>query len=104
VKLNRLDEAKEALLKVLKNRYTPAGFTSIQAEVNAMNATEFMSFMMDERFREFALEGQRWFDLRRLNQKKIIHNVNGQEYILQQNDVRYTIEFPKSAKKNNPNL
>lgn len=104
VKLNRLDEAKEALLKVLKNRYTPTGFTSIQAEVNVMNATEFMSFMMDERFREFALEGQRWFDLRRLNQKKIIHNINGQEYILQQNDVRYTIEFPKSAKKNNPYL
>lgn len=104
VKLNRLDEAKETLLKVLKNRYTPAGFTSIQAEVNGMNATEFMSFMMDERFREFALEGQRWFDLRRLNQKKIIHNINGQEYILQQNDVRYTIEFPKSAKKNNPYL
>lgn len=104
VKLNRLDEAKETLLKVLKNRYTPTGFTSIQAEVNGMNATEFMSFMMDERFREFALEGQRWFDLRRLNQKKIIHNINGQEYILQQNDVRYTIEFPKSAKKNNPYL
>ncbi|MCD1117407.1 RagB/SusD family nutrient uptake outer membrane protein [Chryseobacterium turcicum] len=104
VKLNRLDEAKETLLKVLKNRYTLAGFTSIQTDVNAMNATEFMSFMMDERFREFALEGQRWFDLRRLNQKKIIHNVNGQEYILQQNDVRYTIEFPKSAKKNNPYL
>ena len=104
VKLNRLDEAKETLLKVLKNRYTPTGYTVIQAEVTAMNATEFMSSMMDERFREFALEGQRWFDLRRLNQKKIIHNVNGQEYILQQNDVRYTIEFPKSAKKNNPYL
>ena len=104
VKLNRLDEAKETLLKVLKNRYTPTGFISIQAEVNVMNATEFMSFMMDERFREFALEGQRWFDLRRLNQKKIIHNINGQEYILKQNDVRYTIEFPKSAKKNNPYL
>ncbi|WP_435523681.1 RagB/SusD family nutrient uptake outer membrane protein [Chryseobacterium indoltheticum] len=70
VKLNRLDEAKETLLKVLKNRYTPAGFTSIQTDVNAMNATVFMSFIMDERFREFALEGQRWFDLRRLNQKK----------------------------------
>lgn len=104
VKLNRLSEAKETLLKVLKNRYTPTGFTSIQNDVNAMNATEFMNFIMDERFREFALEGQRWFDLRRLNQKKIIHNVNGQEYILQQNDVRYTIEFPKSAKKNNPYL
>ncbi|MCS3529370.1 RagB/SusD family nutrient uptake outer membrane protein [Chryseobacterium sp. JUb7] len=104
VKLNRLNEAKETLLKVLKNRYTPAGYTVVQSEINAMDDTEFMSFILDERFREFALEGQRWFDLRRTNQKKITHTINGQDYILQQNDVRYTIEFPQSARKNNPFL
>lgn len=104
VKLNRFDEAKETLLKVAKNRYNAAGYSSVQNDINAMSSTEFMNFMMDERFREFALEGQRWFDLRRLNQKKITHTINGQEYTLLQNDVRYTIEFPKSAKKNNPFL
>ncbi|KMQ63025.1 carbohydrate-binding protein SusD [Chryseobacterium angstadtii] len=104
LKLNRLSEAKDTLLKVLKNRYTPDGYTAVQNQMTPMNTTEFMNFILDERFREFALEGQRWFDLRRANQKKIIHNVNGTEYILQQNDVRYTIEFPMSAKKNNPNL
>ncbi|NIF04477.1 RagB/SusD family nutrient uptake outer membrane protein [Chryseobacterium sp. Tr-659] len=104
VKLNKLDEAKETLLKVLKNRYTPDGYTSVQSTVSTMNAGTFMNFIMDERYREFALEGQRWFDLRRANQKKITHTINGKEYILQQNDVRYTIEYPMSAKKNNPNL
>ncbi|UWX62215.1 RagB/SusD family nutrient uptake outer membrane protein [Chryseobacterium oranimense] len=104
VKLNRLSEAKETLLKVLVNRYSPAGYTAVQNEISPMNASEFMNYIMDERFREFALEGHRWFDLRRANQKKIIHIVNGVEYILQQNDVRYTIEFPMSAKKNNPLL
>lgn len=104
LKLNRLSEAKDAILKVLKNRYNTEGYATVQNEVNLMNTTEFMTFIMDERFREFALEGQRWFDLRRANQKKIVHHINGTEYILQQNDVRYTIEFPKSAKKNNPFL
>ena len=104
LKLNRLSEAKETLLKVLKNRYNPEGYAAVQTIINPMNSTDFMNYILDERFREFALEGQRWFDLRRADQKKIIHIVNGAEYILQQNDVRYTIEFPMSAKKNNPLL
>lgn len=104
LKLNRLDEAKDALLKVVKNRYTPTGYTAVQGTVVPMSAAEFMNFILDERFREFAAEGHRWFDLRRADQKKIIHTVNGKDYILQQNDPRYTIEYPMSAKKNNPNL
>jgi hypothetical protein len=104
LKLNKLTEAKETLLKVLKNRYSPDGYTSVQNAVNSMDSTAFMNFILDERFREFALEGQRWFDLRRANQKKISHIISGKEYILQQNDPRYTIEYPMSAKKNNPNL
>lgn len=104
LKQNKLDEAKETLLKVVKNRYTADGYTEVQNQINPMNSAELMSFILDERSREFALEGQRWFDLRRADQKKISHTVNGQEYILQQNDPRYTIEYPMSAKRNNPNL
>ncbi len=104
LKLNRLDEAKEAILPVLKNRYTAEGYTSVQSQINGMNTNDFMNFILDERFREFAMEGHRWFDLRRADQKKIVHTVLGKEYILQQNDPRYTIEYPMSAKKNNPNL
>ncbi|REC74331.1 RagB/SusD family nutrient uptake outer membrane protein [Chryseobacterium elymi] len=104
LKLNRLSEAKETLLKVLKNRYNPEGYAAVQSTINPMNSSDFMNYILDERFREFALEGHRWYDLRRADQKKIIHIVNGAEYILQQNDVRYTIEFPMSAKKNNPFL
>lgn len=104
LKQNRLDEAKQTLLTVLKNRYTPDGYTAVQNQISPMNAAEFMTFILDERLREFALEGQRWFDLRRADQRKITHTVNGQDYILQQNDPRYTIEYPMSVKKNNPNL
>lgn len=104
LKLNKINEAKETLLTVLKNRYTPEGYASVQNQVAPMNTTDFMNFILDERFREFAVEGQRWFDLKRTSQKKIIHTISGKEYILEQNDVRYTIAYPQSARKNNPNL
>lgn len=104
LKLNRLDEAKSTLNSVLKNRYTTEGYNLIITAVSSMNMEQFMSFILDERNREFALEGQRWFDLRRANQKEIKHTLSGVEYILQKNDVRYTIEIPTAAKLNNPNL
>lgn len=104
LKSNRLGESKSTLNEVLKNRYTVTGFANVQANVASMNATQLMAFILEERNREFALEGQRWFDLRRANQKQIIHSIGGTDYILQQNDVRYTIEIPQQAKLNNPNL
>jgi len=63
-----------------------------------------MTFILDERFREFAMEGQRWYDLRRANQKKIVHLINGTTYTLIENDPRYTIDIPQQAKLNNPYL
>ena len=104
LKSNRLEESKATLNEVLKNRYTATGFANVQTKVTSMNATQFMEFILEERNREFALEGQRWFDLRRANQKQIIHTISGVDYTLQKNDVRYTIEIPQQAKLNNPNL
>lgn len=104
LQLNQVQDAKNALMSVLSNRYTAVGLSALQTQISSMNANDFMQFILDERFREFALEGQRWFDLRRAQQKQITHLVNGTLYTLSANDVRYTIEIPPSAKKNNPNL
>ncbi|CEN47502.1 hypothetical protein CCAN11_1450006 [Capnocytophaga canimorsus] len=49
-------------------------------------------------------EGHRWFDLRRANQKEIIHTFQGKTYTLKANDPRYTLPFPKEAIENNPKL
>lgn len=54
---------------------------------------------MNERQREVAFEGYRWFDLRRNDQKEIKHTYNDVERILQKNDPRYTIAFPKVLDK-----
>ncbi|TCN58799.1 RagB/SusD family nutrient uptake outer membrane protein [Flavobacterium circumlabens] len=104
LKLNNIGDAKTTVLSFIKNRYTAAGYTQLETTVNAMNATDLTNFILEERRREFAVEGHRWFDLRRTTQKEIIHTLNGDEYKLIQNDPRYTIIFPANARLNNPNL
>jgi hypothetical protein len=69
-----------------------------------MAADAFTSYLYEERRRELTVEGHRWFDLRRVNQKQIIHQLDGENYTLVQNDPRYTIPYPKNAQLNNPNL
>lgn len=103
-KLNNLGDAKTTLLSFIKNRYTAAAYAQLESDVNAMNEADLTNFILAERQREFAVEGQRWFDLRRTSQKQIVHKFGGEDYTLIQNDPRYTIIYPASARLNNPNL
>jgi len=104
LKLNNIGNAKTIVLSFIKNRYTPAGYIQLETSVNAMNETDLTNFILAERQREFAVEGHRWFDLRRTTQKSITHNFNGENHLLIQNDPRYTIFYPANARLNNPNL
>jgi hypothetical protein len=104
LKLNKLADAKTTVLGFIKNRYTAAGYTQLESNINAMNAVDLTNFILEERQREFAVEGQRWFDLRRTSQKQIVHTFKGQNYTLMQNDPRYTIAIPANVRLNNPNL
>ncbi len=104
LKLNNIGNAKTIVLSFIKNRYTATGYAQLEASVNAMNETDLTNFILAERQREFAVEGHRWFDLRRTTQKSITHNFNGENHQLIQNDPRYTILYPANARLNNPNL
>ncbi|CAD0004123.1 RagB/SusD family nutrient uptake outer membrane protein [Flavobacterium chungangense] len=104
LKLNNISDAKTTVLSFIKNRYTAAAYTQLESDVNAMNAADLTNFIYAERQREFAVEGQRWFDLRRTSQKQIVHTFDGDTYTLIQNDPRYTIVYPANARLNNPNL
>ncbi len=102
--LHRVSAAVDAITPFVESRYTPTAAAALIQEIGQADQAEFITFILEERFREFALEGQRWFDLRRLNQKKIVHKIYDDEYILQQNDARYTLQFPLDARLQNPNL
>lgn len=101
-------EARSALNTLRANRYqTGADYT-----VNA-SGEELVQAIRDERFRELALEGHRWFDLRRYSvcevypwSKQIIHDYTYYEdvgstnmterhrFVLEPNDAGYTLSIP----------
>ena len=102
--LNELDLAKQKLIEFAKNRYTLAGWEAYKLKVASMNKSDLISEILEERRREFAIEGHRWNDLRRTTQQKLTKTFRGKTYILNQGDERYVIPFPKDAVINNPNL
>lgn len=102
--LSDLTTAKTTVLTFIKNRYKVAGYNALATTVGSMNQTELLDFIAQERQREFAAEGHRWFDLRRTTQKSIMHTIIDKDYTLIQNDPRYTLPFPQNARLNNPNL
>jgi hypothetical protein len=102
--LSDLPNARTTVLAFIKNRYNATAYDQLSNSLATMTQTQLLDFIGQERQREFAVEGHRWFDLRRTSQKQIIHTVDGDAYTLIQNDPRYTLPFPKDAKLNNPDL
>lgn len=101
---NEIEAAKNTLISFVKNRYKTTALNTLYTTINALPQGQLLDFIYQERQREFAAEGQRWFDLRRTSQKEIIHELDGKTYKLIPNDPRYTLPFPANARLNNPNL
>ena len=72
--------------------------------VDAMNQADLIKEILEERALELAFEGHRWFDLRRTTRPRIEKILNGQAYLLEQDDSRYTLRIPQSAIAANPGL
>nr|WP_227806227.1 RagB/SusD family nutrient uptake outer membrane protein [Algibacter lectus] len=102
--LNNIDLAKETLIAFTENRYTSSGWDIYKTYVNALSLADLKEEIQEERRREFAIEGQRWNDLRRTTQPELTKEFDGVTYVLEQNDDRYVIPFPNDAIINNPNL
>jgi hypothetical protein len=103
-RLGQKEQAIATLTTLLKNRLTATAFATTQAKLATISNAELITYILDERARELALEGLRWYDLKRTTRPEIVHSYQSQNYILNQNDPRYVIRYPKAAISNNPDL
>lgn len=105
----QLAVAKNYLLQLLQNRLIEDYFNERKLEIEAMNQEELLVEIQEERARELCFEGHRWFDLRRTTRPEIVKNYMNvnfdfQTAVLQKDDPKYIIPFPKEAIENNPEL
>lgn len=101
-----ISQAVDALNTLRRNRIDPDNYKA----VTFTGADELVSFVRDERRREFCFEGQRWFDLRRYGMPSFTHtwidnnNKAGKVCTLQTEDPWYAIPLLISLLNANPNL
>lgn len=97
--------ALNSLLALKAKRLKPAYYQIEAARLSGLDKTALLQEVIQERERELALEGHRWYDLRRYGQPELEHSFDdGSTFTLQKNDPRYTLRFPAEARANNPNL
>jgi hypothetical protein len=101
---NDLDEARNYLNQLKAKRLKADFYTTEVARIEALGQDALIAEIMNERLREFAFEGHRWFDLRRTTQDEIVHVYKSETATLQKNDPRYTLRYPQEATDNNPLL
>lgn len=103
-RLGQKEQAITSLTTLLKNRLTAAVLVAAQAKLATLSNADLITYILDERARELALEGLRWYDLKRTTRPEIVHNYRAIDYKLNQNDPRYVIRYPRQAISNNPDL
>ena len=95
------------LNKLRENRYDTRNVAYVPVEIT--DADELFCFYKDERRRELSFEGHRWFDLRRMGMPQLVHKYyydmnNVQEFVLEENSLRYVLPIPEKAMERNSNL
>jgi len=101
---NELKLANEYLNKLKLNRLKPDFYNTEVLRTKDLSKDDLLKEISQERVREFACEGHRWFDLRRTQTIKIEHSYKEETSTLKVDDIRYTIRYPKEAILANPSL
>lgn len=99
-----LTQGKSYLKQLLEKRLTPTYYASEALAIDGMDKATFIKRVADERFRELACQGFRWYDLRYFGKPRLEKTFNGETFVLEQGDSRYVMPFPKEAIEADPGL
>ena len=100
--LNDLTGAIDLLKPLLQKRLNATAYQEALDLMAPMNQSQLLQEIYDERARELAFEGHRWYDLRRTTQSALTRTYGGQTYTL--TPEKYTMRFPTEAVESNPEI
>lgn len=101
-RLDSLDNAVSYLVPLMEKRLNQSAYQTTLELVNSMTQEELIQEILDERARELAFEGHRWYDLRRSTQPALMRTYDGVTYTL--TPEKYTMRFPTEAVEANPEI
>ncbi len=100
--LGNTANAIELLKPLLAKRLNTTAYNEALELMAAMNQPQLLQEIYDERARELAFEGHRWYDLRRTTQPALTRTYKGETYTLTPD--KYTMRFPTEAVESNPEI
>ena len=101
-RLGHTEEAIKHLTPLMEKRLNATAYETTETLIKAMTQDELIQEILDERARELAFEGHRWYDLRRTTQAALTREYDGITYTL--TPEQYTLRFPAEAVAANPEI
>ena len=101
-RLGHTTDAINYLAPLMTKRLNASAYQTTTALIGTMTEEELIQEILDERARELAFEGHRWYDLRRTSQPVLTRVYDGTTYTLLPE--QYTMRFPSEAVEANPEI
>lgn len=102
----RLDSKREEaigyLTALMAKRLNASAYQTTTGLIESMTQEQLIQEILDERARELAFEGHRWYDLRRTSRPALTRDYDGETFTL--TPEKYTMRFPSEAVEANPEI